>query len=128
MVVSNRNKGHIAETHAAAFLRRRGCTLLARNYAYRGGELDIVAKDRVGKILFVEVKSIWNKDKGAPASRVKGKKQFKIWRTACHFLHFHGGQDQASRFHVVSIDLSENKRNIRYYPGAFEAKATIADC
>lgn len=40
-----RVKGNYIETMAAAYLRRLGYELLARNYAYRGGELDIVAKD-----------------------------------------------------------------------------------
>jgi putative endonuclease len=59
---------------------------------------------------------------------VKSAKQYKIWRTACHFLHFHGGQDQASRFDVISIDFRKGTLDIQYYPGAFETKATLAHC
>ena len=83
----NRKKGKIGEVHAAAFLKRNGYTLLDRNYAYRGGELDIVAQSSSGTILFVEVKTVWNTKKGAPESRVNAQKKFRLWRTACHYLY-----------------------------------------
>jgi len=124
----NRLKGNFAELHAAAYLARKDCEIVARNYRYRGGELDIVAKDMQGTFLFVEVKSVWKRDKGNPASRVTRTKQFKIWRTAAHFLHFHGGQDQTARFDVVSIDLRKGQLDIRYYPGAFVADRVIPQC
>ena len=81
---SNKPKGNLIETQAAAYLTREGYQILARNYAYQGGELDIVASD--GKTLvFVEVKSVWNNQEGNPAARVNALKQKKIWKTACHF-------------------------------------------
>lgn len=126
--INNRAKGRFAELHACGFLMRQGCTLVARNYAYRGGELDIVAKSPEGRFLFVEVKSVWKRDKGAPESRVRAGKQYKVWRTACHFLHFHGGLDQKSRFDVIAVNVRDGKLDIRHFPGAFEAKHTIADC
>ena len=83
----NRKKGKIGEVHAAAFLKRNGYTLLDRNYAYRGGELDIIAQSSSGTLLFVEVKTVWNTKKGAPESRVNAQKKFRLWRTACHYLY-----------------------------------------
>lgn len=125
---NNKPKGRFAELHAAAYLCRNGCKILARNYRYRNGELDIVAKDANGTILFVEVKSVWNADRGNPASRVGGKKQLRIWRTAVHFLHFNGGLDQKSRFDVIGIDLRRGKMELRHYPDAFVASRVIPEC
>ena len=82
----NRPKGNFVETQAAAFLSREGYEVIARNYAYQGGELDIVAKEGE-TIVFVEVKSVWNAGEGNPAARVNAAKQKKIWKTACHFLY-----------------------------------------
>lgn len=124
----NRGKGNFAETYAAAFLRRKGYTLLDRNYSYRGGELDIIAKSPKGEIVFTEVKSVWNNQKGRPESRVRSAKQVKLWRTACHFLHFNGGFEQSCRFDVIAVDCSNNKFSIRHIPAAFEANQTIPQC
>jgi Predicted endonuclease distantly related to archaeal Holliday junction resolvase len=82
----NKPKGNYIETLAAEHLKREGYEILARNYAYRGGELDIVAREGE-TIVFVEVKSVWNNQQGNPAARVNAKKQYKIWQTACHFLY-----------------------------------------
>ncbi len=124
----NKQKGRFAELHAAAYLCRQGCRILARNYRYRNGELDIVAKDSTGTILFVEVKSVWNGRNGAPASRVNERKKFRIWRTAAHFLHYNGGEDQKSRFDVIGIALRGGKWQLRHYPDAFVATRVIPEC
>ena len=124
----NKKKGRFAELHAMAFLQRKGCTILAKNYRYLNGELDIVAKDSQETILFVEVKSVWTADKGSPASRITPQKQFRIWKTAAHFLHHHGGQNQKSRFDVICMDRSEGKAEIRYYTDAFVACRVIPEC
>ena len=64
----NKPKGNYIETLAAEHLKREGYEILARNYAYRGGELDIVAREGE-TIVFVEVKSVWNNQQGNPAAR-----------------------------------------------------------
>ena len=48
-------KGAWGEECAAAYLRRRGYRILARNYSCRFGEIDIIAADR-HYVVFVEVK------------------------------------------------------------------------
>jgi putative endonuclease len=120
-------RGRKAETYACAYLLRRGCRLFARNYRYVGGELDIVAKDKSGKWLFVEVKSVWENSFGLPDTRVNREKQRKIWQTALHFLHNNGGLEQDSRFDVAAMDFREGKEAIRYYENAFIASQVIPD-
>ncbi|MDR1813198.1 MAG: YraN family protein [Candidatus Fibromonas sp.] len=120
-------RGRKAETYACAYLCRKGCLLFARNYRYAGGELDIVARDRDGKWLFVEVKSIWEKSFGLPDTRVNREKQRKIWQTALHFLHNNGGLEQNSRFDVAAMDFREGKKAMRYYENAFIASQVIPD-
>jgi len=120
-------RGSRAETYACAYLLRKGCRLFARNYRYAGGELDIVAKDKNGKWLFVEVKSVWENSFGAPDTRVNRKKQQKIWQTALHFLHNNGGLEQDSRFDVIAMDFREGRKAIRYYENAFVASQVIPD-
>ncbi len=110
----NRTKGNFIETQAVAFLKRLGYEILARNYAFRGGELDIVAREGE-TIVFVEVKSVWNNQQGNPAARVNREKQRKIWQTACHFL---GTQ---ARVYQRPLQFS-------HFKNAFEGTQVIPQC
>lgn len=125
---ANRIKGKIAETLAAAYLRRKNYRLLARNYSYRGGELDIVAQAPSGEIVFAEVKSVWKEGHGSPESRVRSQKQFKLWRTACHYLHFFASLDSKSRFDVLTVRAEKGSFLVKHYPGAFEGSRSIPEC
>jgi putative endonuclease len=128
----NRAKGNFIETQAAAFLSRKGYEILARNYAYQGGELDIVARE--GKtIVFVEVKSVWNNQQGNPAVRVNALKQKKIWKTACHFLSTQKsaapkGFDEPCRFDVLSTRAYQQPLQFTHFKNAFEGKQVIPQC
>lgn len=125
---ANKAKGNFIENHAAAYLMRQGYEILARNYSYRGGELDIVAQDN-DTTVFVEVKSVWNNAQGNPAARVNFQKQKKIWKTACHFLctQIHN-LDKKSRFDVLSIRAYEHPLKFAHYKNAFESTQVIPYC
>lgn len=125
---NNKRKGRFAEIHAAAYLRRLDYTLLSRNYSYRGGELDIIAKSTSGEIIFTEVKSVWDNKAGSPSHRVSRSKQIKVWKTACHFLHFNGGENQRCRFDVIAIDLTKAHFELTHFKNAFEGLQTIHEC
>ena len=129
---SNRPKGNFIESQAAAYLRRLGYEIIARNYAYQGGELDIVAREG-DTIVFVEVKSVWNNQQGNPAARVNAAKQKKIWKTACHFLHTHRddapkGFDQPCRFDVLSARVYLKPLQFSHIKNAFEGSQIIPQC
>ena len=128
----NRTKGNFIETRAVAFLKRLGYEILARNYAFRGGELDIVARDG-DTIVFVEVKSVWNNQQGNPAARVNREKQRKIWQTACHFLGTQTqfatrGFDQPSRFDVLTARVYQRPLQFTHIKNAFEGTQVIPQC
>jgi putative endonuclease len=128
----NRTKGNFIETQAVAFLKRLGYEILARNYAFRGGELDIVAREGE-TIVFVEVKSVWNNQQGNPAARVNREKQRKIWQTACHFLGTQTqfaprGFDQPSRFDVLTARVYQRPLQFSHFKNAFEGTQVIPQC
>jgi putative endonuclease len=125
----NRPKGNFIEAQAAAYLYRQGYRILARNYAYQGGELDIVARDGE-TIVFVEVKSVWNNQQGNPAARVNALKQKKIWKTACHFLFTQKdeapqGFDTPCRFDVLTARAYQRPLQFMHYKNAFEGTQVI---
>lgn len=129
---SNKPKGNFIETQAAAYLCREGYEIVARNYAYQGGELDIVAKDGE-TVVFVEVKSVWNNQQGNPAARVNAAKQKNIWKTACHFLHTQKeaapkGFDQPCRFDVLSARVYQKPLHFSHIKNAFEGTQVIPQC
>ena len=102
------------------------------NFAYQGGELDIVAKDGE-TIVFVEVKSVWNNQQGNPAARVNAIKQKKIWKTACHFLHTKPefapkGFNQPCRFDVLSARVYQKPLQFSHIKNAFEGTQVIPQC
>lgn len=129
---NNKPKGNFVETQASAFLMRQGFKILARNYAYRGGELDIVAQENE-TIVFVEVKSVWNNQQGNPAARVNRDKQKKIWQTACHFLSTQKefapkGFDTPCRFDVLSARMYQKPLTFNHIRNAFEGTQVIPRC
>lgn len=78
--------GLTAETLATLWLRARLYTILERNYAVQGGEIDIVAR-RGGTIAFVEVKARGALEDAAIA--ITPQKQRRISRAANRWLATH---------------------------------------
>lgn len=58
----NKEIGTLGEYIAAAYLERSGYTIVARNYAKKWGEIDIVAREN-DKIHFIEVKTVSHETK-----------------------------------------------------------------
>jgi putative endonuclease len=81
---STRERGNEAEDTVAEFLVRQGYQVLERNYRWRGGEIDIVARDR-GTLVFVEVRSRAHDGFLDPILSVTPAKLSRIVRTAEHY-------------------------------------------
>jgi putative endonuclease len=74
------------EAHALVFLRREGLALVARNVHCRGGELDLVMRERDGTLVFVEVRARARPEFGGAAASVGWSKRQRVLRAARHFL------------------------------------------
>lgn len=83
---STRQLGKIGEDAGTRFLLRQGYQILVTNYRSCFGEIDIIARDRQGNIVFVEVKSRRNYNFGHPVEAVDSRKQRHIVRSALYFL------------------------------------------
>ena len=114
-------KGAWGEECAAAYLRRRGYRILARNYSCRFGEIDLIA-EKDGVLLFVEVKLRTNLQYGAPREYVTVKKQEKLRAAALLYLS-ERELDVPARFDVAEVytdvHRSAGKTRIRYIANAF---------
>lgn len=121
MIKSSRTKGNEGEDIACTFLRAQGIRILDRNVkSYRAGELDIIARDIDGTLLFIEVKLRRNNRSGAPAEAVTFSKIQSICRAADYYRVSHGiGSDTNVRFDVIAISLSADEK-IDWIKNAFD--------
>lgn len=55
---NNISLGKLGEDFACQYLVNKGYKLICRNYRKKFGEIDIVAKDKDGTLVFVEVKTM----------------------------------------------------------------------
>lgn len=105
-----RRLGDLGEAAAAAYLKRCGYRVCARNVQYEGREeLDIVAEDRTVRC-YVEVKTRRQDPSmparyGNPADAVDGDKQSHLRRAARRYGAAHPTR-KALRFDVIEVYLS----------------------
>lgn len=94
--------GREGEFIAACFLSRRGYDILERNWKCKAGEADIIACDE-DALVFVEVKSRRDCDKGMPSEAVTKAKRERYERIAACYLATTDVLDVRVRFDIVSI-------------------------
>ena len=115
--------GTAAEAFAAQWLARAGLTVVARNVRLRGGELDMVCRDR-DTWVFVEVKARRSGWDDAPGAAVSWQKQRRLITLALRYLKRRGLGDVRCRFDVVEVTLvGDAPAALRHLPGAFDASA-----
>lgn len=106
-------RGEDAEQLARDFLRQHGYEIIAERYRWRGGEIDLIARD--GNVLvFIEVRSRSKELFGLPEETITHKKRQKILLTAQHYLAHHPTNLDV-RFDVVALSGGQ----LRLYKDAF---------
>jgi putative endonuclease len=116
-IENTRQKGYVGEDAAVEFLLSLGYIIISRNYQARRGEIDCIAQDPSGTLVFCEVKSARSAKLGHPAFWVTRDKQRKIIRMAQRYLAEHRYTAKACRFDVVTIYNGK----IEHYKNAFFA-------
>lgn len=89
---------------ALDFLRRQRMHLVARNITCRGGEIDLVMRDRDGALVFVEVRARAGSRYGGAAASIGAYKQQRILLAARYFLAAWGGGACPCRFDAVVFE------------------------
>jgi putative endonuclease len=105
------NAGRRGEELAHRYLRRRGCTVVARNFRTPSGsgEIDLVVRD--GEItVFVEVKTRATAEFGEPERAVDAEKVRHILRAARYYARRAGIDWALTRFDIVGIVLEKPPR------------------
>ncbi len=113
--------GNRGERLAANTLKAKGYRILARNCRSRFGELDLIAVDG-DTVVFVEVKTRSQSDKGRPEESITPGKQRLLSRAALAWLHKNRMHHCRCRFDVVAIVWREGQDpSIEHYIAAFDA-------
>ncbi|MEO7709933.1 MAG: YraN family protein [Caldimonas sp.] len=120
--LTTKGVGDAAESAALAHLKGFGLTLVRRNYRVargphaRGGEIDLILRERDGTLVFVEVRRRTDGAYGGAAASVGASKQRRLVLAARHFL---AGMDPLPpcRFDIVAID----GERVEWLRAAFDA-------
>jgi putative endonuclease len=114
--------GDAAEARALAHLLAQGLTLVQRNYRVargphaRGGEIDLIMRERDGTLVFVEVRARRSASHGGAAASVGASKQRSLVLAAQHFLTALRTPPPC-RFDVIALDGDR----IEWLRAAFDA-------
>jgi putative endonuclease len=110
-MVTTKRLGDEAEARALAHLQQHGLTLMERNYRVaagprrRGGEVDLILRERDGTIVFVEVRQRTSASHGGAAASIVAAKQRRLVLAARHYLMRFAAPPEC-RFDVVAIEGS----------------------
>jgi putative endonuclease len=122
-VQTTKGAGDEAETRALAHLTRHGLKLVQRNYRVaagpraRGGEVDLIVRERDGTLVFVEVRARRGASHGGAAASVTSGKQRRVIYAAQHYL-LQFASPPPCRFDVVAIDDDA----LQWFQAAFSAE------
>ena len=114
--------GEAGEARALAHLLAQGLALVQRNYRVargpqaRGGEVDLIMRERDGTLVFVEVRARTSTSFGGAAASVSATKQRSLVLAAQYFLN-RLPTTPPCRFDVIAIDGDR----IEWLRGAFDA-------
>jgi putative endonuclease len=98
------DQGQRGEDMAHRHLRRRGFTVVARNWRppQGGGEIDLVARDGE-TLVFIEVKTRVSDLWGAPERAIDPEKMDSVRRAARDYARRAGVEESSTRFDVIAI-------------------------
>ena len=100
--MNKRTMGAEGEEKAVNYLKQQGCEILITNYTCKIGEIDIIIK-HADTVVFVEVKSRKDDQRGRPYEAVNYPKQKKIIKCAMLYAQQKHLYDRPMRFDVIEI-------------------------
>jgi putative endonuclease len=100
----SKDVGAAFEERALVFLQRQRLRVVARNVLCRGGEIDLVMRDRDGVLVFVEVRARAGRQFGGAAASIGWQKRQRLVRAAQYYLLTRVGEVPACRFDVIAFE------------------------
>ncbi|MDO5688190.1 MAG: YraN family protein [Pseudoscardovia radai] len=103
--VPARELGALGEEYACRMLETHGWRIVDRNWHCRYGELDVIAIDPAGTLVFVEVKTRRGHGHGTPQEAVTFRKRLTMRRSSCLWLTEKKPGMRTLRYDVVAIEI-----------------------
>lgn len=101
--INKRQVGSAAESMAADYLKSLGYKILDKNFTIRGGEIDLIARDR-DILVFVEVKMRLSNEFGTALESINYFKIKALKKTSLFYIQKIKWGDKPYRFDLVTID------------------------
>lgn len=107
--------GSLGEASVAGWYEQMGCEILGMRYRCTGGEIDVIAREPEGTVVFVEVKTRRGTSFGV-AEAVTSRKLARMRKAALQWLE---GKPYAPavRFDVVEVLFDGREFHQRMYQG-----------
>lgn len=116
--LNKRQVGAEYEEQAVEYLKSKGYRIIGRNYRNRYGEIDIIAEDGDGVIVYCEIKFRRDNRYGEPIESVDFGKRKKICKAAMqHYIRSGYADEKSCRFDVIGFYGSKSVKHIK---NAFE--------
>ena len=118
--VNHKGLGTLGESIAEQHLIDSGYTIVEKNFRVRSGELDIIANDTSGTLVFIEVKTSQGYFAGDPAEWITLKKQRQLYKMALMYCSTNSIEDVPMRFDVITVVFQKNKQStVNHIQNAF---------
>ena len=111
--------GKEGEELALKKIKRLGYKCVTRNYRCALGEVDLIARDG-DCLVFIEIKTRKGKSLGYAKEAVDGRKRRQLSKVALAYMKSNNCSETKSRFDVVAINLSDDKKEIEVIQNAFD--------
>lgn len=116
--MNKRQRGKAGEDAAVDFLQEKGYRILARNFRFDRGEMDIIAEDN-NTLVFVEVKARYSTNYAGPEEAVTESKKNQMEKVAEGYLVERGIEGQECRFDIIAVEWQNDKPVVRHIVDAF---------
>ena len=113
--------GYAVEGLVVNYLKKNGWHIVEQNFKQAFGEIDIIAYDRWGVLVAVEVKSAYKDANFLPEEHFTQSKLQKIERTFQHYINLNNAHNKECRIDLVAVEIDDiynNPYNIRHYENA----------
>ncbi|MDO5671723.1 MAG: YraN family protein [Actinomycetaceae bacterium] len=107
--MNNQERGRLGEDLAVEFLLGAEYVVIDRNWRCRHGEVDIIARDVDGSVVFIEVKLRSSVAFGTPAAAINLSKLRRMWMVARTWAHEHLPYGTVLRVDLIAVVLADGE-------------------